>query len=121
MASSSLGSPADAASVMAVGAIYQGYWTTGPQESFSSRGPTNDGRIKPEICGPDGVASHTRGRFWGTSAATPHVAGAAALVLSKNPSYSVAELWIVLTSLAIDMGSPGKDNIYGHGRLNLLE
>ena len=121
VASSSLSSPADAGGAMAVGAIYQGYWTTGPQESFSSRGPTNDGRIKPEICGPDGVASHTYGSFWGTSATAPHVAGAAALVLSKYPRYSVLELRIALDSLAIDMGSPGKDNIYGHGRLNLPE
>lgn len=78
-------------------------------------------RVKPDVCGPDGVSGHTYGVsfFLGTSAATPHVAGAAALVLSKNPSYSVAELWSFLTSLAIDMGSGGQDNIYGHGRLNL--
>ncbi|OGW16425.1 MAG: hypothetical protein A3G93_01240, partial [Nitrospinae bacterium RIFCSPLOWO2_12_FULL_45_22] len=55
VASSSLSNPADAAGVMAVAAIGYWFWTTGPQESFSSQGPTNDGRTKPEISGPDYV------------------------------------------------------------------
>jgi subtilisin family serine protease len=118
--SSSLLSPADATGAMAVGAINQTFWATGPQESFSSQGPTNDGRIKPDICGPDFVSSYiNNGWFAGTSAASPHVAGAAALILHKNPTYSVSQLWNALTSSAIDMGSCGKDNIYGYGRLNL--
>jgi len=119
VASSSLLSPADADGAMAVGAIDYSDWTTGPQETSSSRGPTNDGRIKPDICGPDGILNYTFGRFSGTSAASPHVAGAAALILDKYPGYSVFELWNALTSSAIDMGSFGKDNIYGCGRLNL--
>ena len=56
VASNSLVSPADASGVLAVGAIDYKNWTTGPQESFSSQGPTSDGRTKPEICGPDNVA-----------------------------------------------------------------
>ncbi|OGW17775.1 MAG: hypothetical protein A3G93_14935, partial [Nitrospinae bacterium RIFCSPLOWO2_12_FULL_45_22] len=56
VASSSFSNPADARGVMAVGAIDYWYWTTGPQESFSSQGPTNDGRTKPEISGPDYVS-----------------------------------------------------------------
>jgi len=120
VASSSITSPADAIGVMAVGAIDYENWTTGPQESFSSQGPTNDGRIKPEISGPDNVTSDTYGAsFPGTSAASPHVAGAAALILSQNPTYSVSQLWNALTSSAADMGSSGQDNIYGYGRLNL--
>ena len=120
VASNSLVSPADASGVLAVGAIDYKNWTTGPQESFSSQGPTSDGRTKPEICGPDNVASYTYGSsFLGTSAATPHVAGAAALILSSNPNYSISQLWNALTSSAIDIGSSGQDNIYGYGRLNL--
>ncbi len=119
VASSSLLSPADADGAMAVGAIDYSDWTTGPQETSSSRGPTNDGRIKPDICGPDGILNYTFGRFSGTSATSPHVAGAAALILDKYPGYSVLQLWECLIASAIDMGSSGKDNIYGHGRLNL--
>jgi subtilisin family serine protease len=119
IASSSLLSPADAGGAMAVGAVDYLDWTTGPQETSSSRGPTNDGRIKPDICGPDRISNNTFGSFFGTSAATPHVSGAAALILEKYPGYSVFELWNALTSSAIDMGTSGKDNIYGHGRLSV--
>jgi subtilisin family serine protease len=121
VASSSLLSPADADGAMAVGAIDYSNWTTGPQETFSSRGPTNDGRIKPDICGPDYVSNYTYAPlvFGGTSAATPHVSGAAALILDRYPTYTVSQLWECLTATAIDMGSSGKDNIYGHGRLNV--
>jgi len=116
---SSLTSPADAEHVMAVAAVYRGYWTTGPQESFSSRGPSNAGLIKPEISGPDGVSNSTYNPFYGTSASSPHVTGGAALLLSKYPSHTVAQLWNELVTRAIDMGDPGQDNIYGYGRLEL--
>ena len=112
-------SPADAANVLAVGAIDYRDWPAGPQEFWSSQGPTNDGRMKPEVCGPDGVSTYTYGDFWGTSASTPHVAGAAALILSKNPGYSVSELRTAVTRSAIDMGSAGQDNVYGYGRLSV--
>jgi len=125
VAKSSLSNPADAKKVIAVGAIDYENWTTGPPESFSSQGPTNDGRIKPEISGPDKVTSYTYGdsSFYGTSAASPHVAGAAALLLSNNPTCSVQGLWNALTNSAIgmaaNMGDSGQDNLYGYGRLNL--
>jgi subtilisin family serine protease len=119
-ASNSITSPADATDVLAVGAIDYSNWFTGPQESFSSQGPCSDGSTKPEISGPDNTTSYTYGHgFSGTSAASPHVAGAAALILSNNPTYSVSQLWNALTSSAVDMGSSGQDNIYGYGRLNL--
>jgi len=123
VASSSLVSPADAAGVMAVAAINQANWlNNGPQEDFSSQGPTTDGRMKPEISGPDGTSSFIYAppeSFLGTSAASPHVAGAAALILSNNPTFTVAQLWNSLTSSALDIGSPGQDPIFGYGRLNL--
>ncbi len=124
VASSSLVSPADAAGAMAVAAINQADWlNNGPQEDFSSQGPTTDGRMKPEVSGPDGTSSFiyppSGGSFLGTSAASPHVAGAAALILSNNPSFTVSQLWNSLTTSAIDVGAPGQDPIYGYGRLNL--
>ncbi|MFO7554813.1 MAG: CFI-box-CTERM domain-containing protein [Desulfobacterales bacterium] len=121
VASSSLLGPADAAGAMAVGAINYNNWTTGPQEPYSSQGPTNDGfTIKPDIMGPDNVSSDVYASgFTGTSASSAHVVGAAALILHKFPGISVEQLWDFLISTAIDMGIDRKDNIYGHGRLNL--
>jgi hypothetical protein len=119
VASSSLLGPADAAGALAVGAINYSNWATGPQEPFSSKGPTNDGRIKPDIMGPDKVSNFTFGSFSGTSASCAHVSGAAALILDRFPGITVEQLWELLTSTAIDMGISGKDNTYGYGRLNL--
>ncbi len=111
--------PADARGAFAVGAIGVRSWKTGPQEPFSSQGPTSDGRVKPDIAGPDGVSSFALTYFSGTSAAAPHVAGAAALVLSQHPEWTAEQLQRALEAQAIDMGIPGKDTIYGSGRLDL--
>ncbi|MCX8102982.1 MAG: S8 family serine peptidase [Candidatus Bipolaricaulota bacterium] len=111
--------PADARGALAVGAISVRNWKTGPQEPFSSQGPTSDGRIKPDIAGPDGVSSFALTYFPGTSASAPHVAGAAALLLSQHPNWTADQLQSALEAQAIDMGVPGKDNIYGAGRLDL--
>ena len=54
----------------------------------------------------------------GTSMASPHVAGVAALIWSARPSLSVAELETVLRNSAVDLGDPGRDNVYGSGRLD---
>ena len=127
IAQTSLSSPADAASVVAVAAIDWRNWTGGPQESFSSQGPTTDGRRKPDLSGPDGtsggtygVRSLTDGGFFGTSAASPHVAGAAALILSRHPAFTATDLRNMLISSAVDMGAPGADTVFGAGRLNLV-
>jgi hypothetical protein len=111
--------PADARGAFAVGAISVRSWKDGPQEPFSSQGPTSDGRIKPDIAGPDGVSSFTLTYFSGTSASAPHVAGAAALLLSQHPEWTADQLESALESQAVDLGEPGKDNIYGAGRLDL--
>lgn len=118
--------PADAAGVFAVGAINQSLWSWGSQEDYSSQGPTNawagsTARIKPDICGPDAVVSNTYGAsFPGTSAAAPHVAGAAALLRSLRPNLSAGDMQSYLESWALDMGTPGKDNLCGWGRLRLM-
>jgi hypothetical protein len=111
--------PADARGAFAVGAISVRSWKDGPQEPFSSQGPTSDGRIKPDIAGPDGVSNFTLTYFSGTSASAPHVAGAAALLLSQHPEWTADQLESALEAQAVDLGEPGKDNIYGAGRLDL--
>lgn len=111
--------PADARGALAVGAINVRNWSNGPQEPFSSQGPTSDGRIKPDLAGPDGVSSFALTYFSGTSASAPHVAGAAALLLSQHPQWTADQLQSALEAQAIDMGPPGKDTIYGAGRLDL--
>jgi subtilisin family serine protease len=97
-------------------------------ESYSSEGPINGlggtatgGEIKPDISAYDNVSTVSYGfpPFGGTSAATPHVAGAAALVLSAYPGYTPDQLQSFLEGRAIDISSPGMDTRSGHGRLYL--
>lgn len=118
VAQGSIVAPADSSAALAVGAIHYLNWTTGPIQPFSSQGPTTDGRVKPDISGPDSVSVSTVGfnPFIGTSAAAPHVAGAAALLLSENPALSASGLESRLKGDAIPMGSPTQ---FGAGRLNL--
>ena len=111
-------SPATAENVFAVGAINRSLYSTGPAEYFTSQGPTTDGRMKPELTGPDRCDSYTYGHWAGTSAASPHVAGAAAILLSAHPGWTVDSVWAGLTSSAIDMGPAGQDSTYGYGRLH---
>ena len=100
--------------------------------SFSSRGPSAcDNRIYPDVVAP-GVAVKTAdltsgGLFpnsyaigSGTSFAAPHVAGAMALLLSAFPNLSVPDLELTLKQSAADLGSPGADNTYGYGLVNVL-
>ena len=119
--------PSDAKGAMSVGAIYHRFWDLGRIEEYSSRGPTVDGRIKPELVAPTGVWTASYGRefvaqgggFWGTSAAAPHVSGAAALIKSANPSFSRDDLWDALIAATVDIDVPGRDNNSGYGKLVL--
>ncbi len=88
---------------------------------YSSRGPTKDRRIKPDFAAPDGVRTSTFRPFFGTSAASPHVAGAAALVKSARPTWGPKEIADFLASRAVDLGDAGPDNTYGAGRIALGE
>jgi len=109
--------PADNRNVIAVGAVP---WNnTYSLEDFSSRGPTTDGRIKPDLAAPDRVSTFSKTPFFGTSAACPHVAGASALVLDIYPQYSPSQVKSFLESRAVDRGSSGKDNMYGSGLVKL--
>lgn len=89
---------------------------------FSSRGPTVDGRIKPDVVGP-GVtveaaqAGTTAGyvTYSGTSMATPYVAGVVALGLQAQPTATPAQVLDALMGSAEDWGAPGKDVDWGAG------
>ena len=115
----SIGIPADARGSMSVGAIDHRNWDIGRIEAYSSRGPTTDGRIKPDLVAPTGVSTASLASFSGTSAAAPHVAGAAALIKSANPSYSRTQLWNALVAETVDIGPRGRDNDSGYGKLVL--
>lgn len=100
--------------------------------SSSSRGPTSDGRIKPEIVAlGTNVRSTSTTRNYaggsGTSFSTPSVTGAAALLnelyKSKNNDElpAAALLKSVLCNSATDLGKKGPDFIYGFGRLDVAK
>ncbi|WP_043181006.1 S8 family serine peptidase [Streptomyces sp. NRRL F-5123] len=108
----SVSTPGCAPAALTVGALDR----DGRTASFSSRGPSVDGRsAKPDIAsqGVDVVAARAGGRgdlayqeMSGTSMATPHVAGGAALLFQQHPGYSPAQVKALLTSSAAATGVP---------------
>ena len=119
VAANSLCTPADSTHVMTVGAVPWNYPTT--NETFSSQGPNASGVIKPDLVFPDGVSTSSYGAsdFYGTSACAPGAAGAAALVKGIHAAYSAGQLQAYLESQALHLGTAGKNNIFGSGRILL--
>lgn len=121
----SVASPGNSPYAFTVGAANVGAdgSTAGKLEGFSSQGPTIDNRIKPDITGWDGVSSYVpefSGGFYGTSAAAPGVAGAAALVAGAQPTWDAAQIQNFLEQRA-QHGTPinPPSNPTGHGLLTL--
>ena len=89
----------------------------------SSRGPTADGRIKPDVVAPGQgiVVADVRGgdykRSSGTSFASPIVSGVCALLLQANPQWSPDDVLSALRSSALDLGEAGPDTVYGWGHI----
>lgn len=91
-----IGAPADAERILTVGSVNP---TTGYISSFSSVGPTSDGRLKPDVCAPgellypeeDGDDNYKA--IQGTSFATPLVCGFAACVRQLHPEWNTQKLW----------------------------
>jgi len=99
----------------------------------SSRGPSScDGSIYPELAAPGvniktadltlgGAIPASYAYVSGTSFASPHVAGAMALLLNAVPGVTVSELEAALKESALDLGAAGPDDAYGYGLLDVLE
>lgn len=119
-ADGSIGSPATARMALAVGAVDV---TNQQLEEFSSQGPTDDGRLKPEISAPDNTLSLAyqsvnEERFLGTSAACPHVSGYSALLKQMQPDISRDELIKRIIAYATPMGEGRPNNQYGYGHIS---
>jgi hypothetical protein len=111
-----LDTPADADSVIAVGAED----SLGTLATFSSRGPTADGRVKPDLTGPgvqvwvlDTQSPAGYGRLDGTSFATPLIAGAAALIRQIHPQLSGVEVRDALRFAGNNASQPNNDRGWG--------
>ena len=117
----SLWAPADGDEVISVGAVSQ----AGLLASFSSRGPTIDGRIKPDVVA-QGVSTaiatsstdSSYGFSSGTSFSTPLVAGAVALLLEAHPDFTPDKVHFALKGGADNSCSP--DNDFGWGIIDIM-
>ena len=88
-----IGAPADAERILTVGSVDP---KTGYISSFSSVGPTSDGRLKPDVCAPGELLYPEDGeykRIQGTSFASPLVCGFAACVRQLHPEWNTEKIW----------------------------
>ena len=127
--------PGDVPRVITVGAVdcedlVAGFSSRGPV-TWSSVPPYGDypfppGLVKPDVAAPGvDTKSHSFCSGYtflsGTSMATPHVAGAVALMVSADPGLTHDAVKSTLESTAVELGAPGKDNEYGSGRVDAYE
>ncbi len=120
---SSIPTPGDAAGALAVGAVD---WRGNARKGYSSQGPTDDGRLKPDLVAPTDTRVMGPAGFravGGTSNAAPNAAGAAAVLLASERragrAPTAAEIRSALTSAALDLGAPGPDGVFGAGRVRV--
>jgi len=121
--SGSINAPADGDSVLSIGAVY----SNGNLASYSSIGPTADGRIKPDVVAMGSsvwyiVPSSTDNygnSYYGTSFSSPLAAGVAALVLSAHPYSTPKQIRDALHQTADNADQPNND--YGWGLVNAYE
>ncbi len=121
----SITDPGNAARVITVGATHRDMPHTYGVSYFSSRGPTGDGRLKPDLVAPgekiDSVApGNGLVRKDGTSMAAPHVSGAAALLLARHREFigDPDRVKKVLCDTATDLGR--ERYFQGNGMLDVL-
>ncbi len=131
--SGTVGEPAGAFNILAVGNVNDGNTVSRGNDvlaSSSSSGPTLDGRIKPDISAP-GTNIMSANNNWesqadfvsktGTSMATPHITGSVLLILGyKNLRWQPEAIKALLLNTAEDKGTTGPDNDYGFGYVNLV-
>jgi len=118
--SGSIGAPTDADSLIACGAVN----SDGELASFSSRGPTYDGRIKPEVCaqGVSTVCADPNdyggyGTASGTSLSAPLIGGACGILFSAHPNWTGIMVREALMATADRFDQPGND--YGWGIVDI--
>ena len=116
--------PAGYDGVISVGATT----TSGNRANYSNFGPTLD-LLAPAGSGSSGIlstkfddsvspAKPIYATANGTSVATPHVTGAAALIFAVRPDLTPAQVEGVLFDSAVDLNTTGRDDLTGHGRLD---
>jgi Subtilase family/Secretion system C-terminal sorting domain/CarboxypepD_reg-like domain len=125
---STLGVPASAKNTIVIGATDD----NDNIASFSSWGPTDDGRVKPDVVAPGvNVLSTFPGNSYstldGTSMSTPAVSGVVALMIEawmRHDDYQIplpSTIKALLCNSALDLGQPGPDYVFGFGRVDAVE
>jgi subtilisin family serine protease len=121
----SITDPGNAESVITVGATHRHSPHTYGVSFFSSRGPTGDGRMKPDLVAPgERIISSVLGGVWGpesgTSMAAPHVSGAAAMLMARNSELigQPRRIKQILCDSATDLGR--ERSFQGRGMLDVL-
>ncbi|UCC43801.1 MAG: S8 family serine peptidase [Candidatus Zixiibacteriota bacterium] len=113
--------------VISVGAIWD---HNSSMTSFSSWGPTDDGRLKPDVVGPGCTTTSTQPgtgytNMCGTSMSAPAVAGVSALLYEQfyreiGTTVLPSTIKGILINTAVDLGRPGPDYSFGHGRVDAV-
>jgi hypothetical protein len=121
----SITDPGNADDVITVGSTHRNWPHTYGVSFFSSRGPTGDGRLKPDLVAPgERIIGPLPNAEWGpmdgTSMATPHVSGAAAMLMARYPELvgQPRRIKKILCENATDLGR--ERSFQGHGMLDIL-